>query len=262
MIDLHTHLNLYPDALDILARVNKENLFTLAVTTSPKAWMTTSQVFKGHENIKVALGLHPEIADKKFNELDLLLSSVHKADFIGEVGIDGSLKYSETLGKQELIFDSTLRECEKAGGRIISIHSRRATSKILSLIRKYPNCGTPILHWFSGSIAELKEAIEMRCYFSVNLLMLKSKKGRDLASRIPSKLVFPESDGPFATLYDKPIMPWEAINVRFVLANMWNIESEEVKHVFFENLKHLLKIGGIMDNFQINKKHYPQSPSD
>jgi hypothetical protein len=32
--------------------------------------------------------LHPEVADQKFNELDLLLSSIQKADFIGEVGTE------------------------------------------------------------------------------------------------------------------------------------------------------------------------------
>lgn len=240
MIDLHTHLDLYPNALDILARVNKENRFTMAVTTSPRAWVATSQVFKGHENIKVALGLHPEVADQKFNELNLLLSSIHKADFIGEVGIDGSSRYSKTLEKQEMIFDSTIRECEKAGGRIISIHSRGAASKILSIIRKYPGCGTPILHWFSGSITELKAAIEMRCYFSVNSLMLKSKKGRDLVSRIPSEMVLPESDGPFATLNGKPIMPWEAMDICSVMGDIWNIEIDQVKSIFLENLKTLL----------------------
>ncbi len=243
MIDLHTHLDLYPNALDILARVNKENHFTLAVTTSPRAWLATSHVFKGHENIKVALGLHPEVADQKFDELDLLLSSIHKADFIGEIGIDGSSRYSKTFDKQELIFDSTLRECEKAGGRIISIHSRGATSKVLSIIKKYPNCGTPILHWFSGSITELKKAIEMRCYFSVNSLMLKSKKGRDLASRIPSDLVLPESDGPFATLNGKPIMPWEAMDVCFVLSDIWNVPLQEAKVKVMENFDALLRTG-------------------
>ncbi|MDY0324804.1 MAG: Qat anti-phage system TatD family nuclease QatD [Candidatus Cloacimonadaceae bacterium] len=243
MIDLHTHLDLYPNAIDILARVNKENHFTLAVTTSPRAWLATSQVFKGHENIKVALGLHPEVADQKFNELDLLLSSIHKADFIGEVGIDGSSRYLKTFEKQELIFDSTIRECEKAGGRIISIHSRGAASKILSIIRKYPSCGTPILHWFSGSITELKEAIEMRCYFSVNSLMLKSKKGRDLASRIPSEMVLPESDGPFATLNGKPIMPWEAMDVCFVLSDIWNVSLQEAKVKVMENFDALLMAG-------------------
>jgi len=243
MIDLHTHLDLYPNALDILARVNKENHFTLAVTTSPRAWLATSQVFKGYENIKVALGLHPEVADQKFGELDLLVSSIPKTDFIGEVGIDGSARYSRTLNKQEIIFDSTLRECEKAGGRIISIHSRGAASKVLSIIKKYPSCGTPILHWFSGSITELKEAIEMRCYFSVNALMLKSKKGRDLASRIPPELVLPESDGPFVILNGKPIMPWEAIDVCFVLSDIWNVSLQDAKVKVMENFDALLRAG-------------------
>ncbi len=242
MIDLHTHLDLYPDVLDILARVNKENRFTLAVTTSPRAWIATSQVFMGYENIKVALGLHPEVADKKFNELELLLSSIHNTDFIGEVGIDGSSRYAKTFDKQELIFDSTIRECEKAGGRIISIHSRGAVSKILSIIRKYPSCGTPILHWFSGSIAELKEAIELRCYFSVNSLMLNSKKGRDLASKIPSKLVLPESDGPFAALNGKPTMPWEAMDVCVALSDIWSVPRNEAERMVMSNCKKIINI--------------------
>lgn len=242
MIDLHTHLDLYPNALDILARVNKENHFTLAVTTSPRAWLATSQVFKGHDNIKVALGLHPEVADQKFGELDLLISSIHKADFIGEIGIDGSSRYLKTFEKQELIFDSTIRECEKAGGRIISIHSRGAASRVLSIIKKYPSCGTPILHWFSGSITEVKEAIEMRCYFSVNSLMLKSKKGRDLASRIPSELVLPESDGPFATLNGKPIMPWEAMDVCSALSDIWNVSRNEAEQMVLNNCKKMIDI--------------------
>lgn len=235
MIDLHTHLDLYPNALDILDRVNKENRFTLAVTTSPRAWIATSQVFKGHENIKVALGLHPEVAEQKFNELDLLLSSIHKADFVGEVGIDGSTRCAKTLDKQDLIFDSTVQECEKAGGRIISVHSRGAASRVLSILRKYPDCGTPILHWFSGTLSELKAAVDMKCFFSVNPLMLNSKKGKDLVSRIPPEFVLPESDGPFASINGKPIMPWEAMDVCAVLSALWKVSSQEVESKILEN---------------------------
>ena len=101
MIDLHTHIDLYPCALNIVSRVNKENRFTLAVTTSPRAWLITSQIFEKYKNIKVALGLHPEVADQKFNELEILLSLIQKSNFIGEVGIDGSTKYSRILKIQE-----------------------------------------------------------------------------------------------------------------------------------------------------------------
>jgi TatD DNase family protein len=241
MIDLHSHLDLYPNALDLLERVNKQNRFTLVVTTSPRAWGATSEVFKGHENVKVALGLHPEVVAQKFNELDLLLSSIHKADFIGEVGIDGSSRHSNTFEKQELIFDCAIRECEKAGGRIISIHSRGAASKILSIIRKYPSCGAPILHWFSGSVEELKIAIKMRCYFSINPVMISSKKGKDLISRIPHNLVLPESDGPFAKLGGKPVMPWETMNICSDLSRIWQMPLGEVRNMIEKNFKKLLQ---------------------
>ena len=242
MIDMHSHLDLYPNVLNILDRVNKENRFTLAVTTSPRAWIATSHVFKGYENIKVALGLHPEIADQKFNELDLLLTSIHKTNFVGEVGIDGSARYSKTLDKQELIFDSTICECEKAGGRIISIHSRGAASKILSIIGKYPGCGTPILHWFSGSITELKEAVGMKCFFSVNPAMINSKKGKDLVARIPPELILPESEGPFATMNGRPIMPWEAMDICSVLSDIWMTSYQETEMMLLKNFHDVMRI--------------------
>jgi TatD DNase family protein len=241
MIDLHTHLDLYPNALGLLERVNRENRFTLAVTTSPRAWLATTQVFRRYNNIRVALGLHPEVVAQKFNELDLLLSSIHKADFIGEVGIDGSSGHSNTFEKQELIFDCAIRECEKAGGRIISIHSRGAVLKILSIIRKYPSCGATILHWFSGSVEELIIAIKMRCYFSINPIMISSEKGKDLISRIPHNLVLPESDGPFAKLGGRPVMPWEAMNICSDLSRIWQMSLGEVRNMIEENFKKLLQ---------------------
>ncbi len=240
MMDLHTHLDLYKDAMDILAKVNSINSFTLAVTTSPRAWMATRKVFSGYNNIKVALGLHPEIVVEKFNELDLLIALIPQADFIGEIGIDGSAGYLKALPQQELIFDKTIKECQKAGGRIISIHSRGAVAKVLEILKKYPNSGIPILHWFTGSITDLQAAIDMQCRFSINPLMVYSKKGKDLISRIPKYLIFPESDGPFAILNGKPVMPWEAMDVCTSLSEIWVIPIEEVKSIMHKNLNALL----------------------
>jgi len=236
MMDLHTHLDLYPNALEILSKVNSENRFTLAVTTSPRAWLASKKIFFGYDNIKVALGLHPEIATEKFNEMDLLLESISQADFIGEIGIDGSARYVTSLAKQELIFENAIKECQRAGGRVISIHSRGASLKVLSVLKKYPDSGKPILHWFTGSIADLKTAIDMQCHFSVNPLMAKSKKGKNLISRIPKNLILPESDGPFATQNGKPIMPWEAMDVCCALSEIWSMPIIEIREQMKNNL--------------------------
>jgi TatD DNase family protein len=240
MMDLHTHLDLYPNALQILSKVNDINYFTLAVTTSPRAWIATKKVFSGYNNIEIGLGLHPEIAAEKFNELELLLASVSQSNFIGEVGIDGSAKYLESLTQQEMIFDKTIKECQKVGGRIISIHSRQAASKVLEILRKYPDNGKPILHWFSGSIAELNAAVEMKCNFSINPLMVKSKRGKDLISRIPINLILPESDGPFATINGKPIMPWEAMDICSVLSEFWHMPVVDVEEQIKSNFAVLI----------------------
>ena len=94
MIDFHSHLDLYPNALSLLPRVARQNVFTLVVSTSPRAWLATSKVFAGYPNIKVALGLHPEIAVSKASEQDLLVSLVGQAEFIGEIGLDGSPRFA------------------------------------------------------------------------------------------------------------------------------------------------------------------------
>ena len=129
MIDFHCHLDLYPDALNLLPIVAERNLFTLVVTTSPRAWQATSRVFAGYDNIKVALGLHPEIVEKKASERSLLVSCISKTKFVGEIGLDGSRIYQETMPLQEAIFIEALEECERCGGKVLSIHSRNAASR-------------------------------------------------------------------------------------------------------------------------------------
>ena len=112
MIDMHTHLDLYPDALKIIDKVNEDNIFTLVVTTSPKAYLATSKVFKNYKNIHVSLGLHPEIAEAKANEVDSLINYIKNTSFVGEVGIDGSARFSKSLSLQTTIFERVLQECE------------------------------------------------------------------------------------------------------------------------------------------------------
>ena len=53
MMDLHCHLDLFPNAISLLPQVNKRNVFTLAVTTSPRAWQASSRVMAKYTNIAV-----------------------------------------------------------------------------------------------------------------------------------------------------------------------------------------------------------------
>lgn len=240
MIDMHTHLDLYPDALKIIDKVNEKNIFTLAVTTSPKAWIATSKVFKKYKNIYVSVGLHPEIVESKIDEVGSLINYIKNTNFVGEVGIDGSKRFFKTISLQTDIFEQVLQECERQNGKIISIHSRGAESVILNLLNKYQNCGIPILHWFSGSAKELNTAVDIGCWFSINPIMCNSKKGVSLIKKIPKNKILPESDGPFACMENNFIYPWEAVNVANMLSKLWQCNYNDVIKQLRMNLSNLI----------------------
>jgi TatD DNase family protein len=240
MIDFHCHLDLYPDALKLLPTVAALNIFTLAVTTSPRAWQATSRMFAGYENIKVAVGLHPEIVDKKVDERELLLSCISKAKFVGEVGLDGSHSYKKAMPLQELILSEVLTECEKVGGKILSIHSRNAARRVLDLVEQHCHESTPVLHWFSGTIEEARRAAALGCWFSVGPAMLRSAKGLAIVREIPRDRVLPETDGPFAEVRSVSLMPWQAINIADDLAPLWGMTADGICQQMKRNLSVVL----------------------
>jgi len=241
MIDFHCHLDLYPDALKLLPTVAKRNIFTLVVTTSPRAWQATSKVFAGYDSIKIAVGFHPEIVDQKVSERELLVSCISKSKFVGEVGIDGSQRYQKTLSLQEAIFEEVLTECERVGGKIISIHSRNAANRVLNLVEQRCRSSTPVLHWFSGTIQEARHATELGCWFSVGPAMLRNAKGRAILQELPMDRLLPETDGPFATNQAVPLMPWEAISITDTLAPLWGKSKDEAILQMKRNLSSLIE---------------------
>lgn len=239
-MDLHSHLDLYPDALEMLDEVNRRNTFTLVVTTSPRAWIGTTKMFRNYPNIHVALGLHPEIAERKAAEQSLLLSLVDKASYIGEIGLDGSPRFRHSLPLQESIFASVVAQCQTSGGKVMSIHSRGAAGRVLDVLECYPGAGKPILHWFSGTTSELQRAIALGCWFSVGPVMLESAKGRNLLQLMPIERVLPETDGPFAQIDGSPLLPWDAVSIDTHVATSWRMTPSEVRVQWTANLGNLI----------------------
>lgn len=241
MIDFHSHLDLYPNALSLLPRVARQNVFTLVVSTSPKAWLTTSKVFAGYPNIKVALGLHPEIAVAKAAEKDLLISLICRAEYVGEIGLDGSPRFKPSLPIQRPILDAVLAECERAGGRVMSLHSRGAVDQVLDALEAHPKAGTPVLHWFSGTKKQLCRAVELGAWFSIGPSMMVSERGRKLIAEMPTSRILLETDGPFATKPDgTPWFPWETDQVVVFLEQLWGLCGDDVRNQLLSNLNSIL----------------------
>ena len=244
MIDFHCHLDLYPKAKEVYAESLRRNAFTWLVTTSPKAFRATSSVLGRHETVLISPGLHPEIVSDRFEELELLTAQIDDAIAVGEIGLDGSKRYAASYLNQKKVFSAAVRRCHKMGGRALSIHSRQAVSDVLELLRLFPDHGIPVLHWFTGTASELKTAIGQGCWFSVGPAAFSSSAGKALATKLPRDRVLPESDGPFAQLDGRTIMPWDFdITVAF-LSDVWSVPFEEVRSQLLSNAKMFVeKIG-------------------
>ena len=242
MIDFHSHLDLYPDGLALAQEVNRRNEFTLVVTTSPRAYKATSRVFQGLRNIKVGLGLHPEVALAKQGEFSDLVDGIAQARFIGEIGMDGSRRFRGSLDIQEPIFRAALAECGRHPGKVMSIHSRGAERRVVELLATTKHAGVPVLHWFSGGMSDLETAIRIGCWFSVGPLMLAGENGRSLVARMPLNRVLPETDGPFAAARGVPLQPWDAWLVCEPLAEIWSMPVAGVGDQLRQNLQRLLQV--------------------
>lgn len=239
MIDFHCHLDLYPDPHAVVRECVARGVYVLSVTTTPSAWAGTAALARDAPRIRTALGLHPQIVHERKGELPLFERLLPEVRYVGETGLDGGSEYKRHWQDQVVAFTRILELCERAGGRILTVHSRRAARPVLDTLALHPGAGVPILHWFSGTSRELTQAVDLGCWFSVGPTMLAGEKGRALASRMPRDRVLTETDGPFAQLDGRPALPWDAEQAISLLAEVWDEPVPSVKAQIDSNLRHL-----------------------
>ncbi len=239
MIDFHCHLDLFPDPARVARECHERDIDVLSVTTTPSAWPGTSALPPEGSRICTALGLHPQLAHQRHQELELFDKLIGATLYVGEIGLDGAPEFRKHWDTQCRVFEHVLKTCKKAGGRILSIHSRKATRTILDFYKQYPQSGTPILHWFSGDKRDLERAIELGCWFSVGPAMLRSERARLHTSRMPRNRVLTESDGPFAQIDGSSVFPWQVDEAVRALAELWKLSFTETENTLDENLLRL-----------------------
>jgi TatD DNase family protein len=240
MIDFHCHLDLYPEPARVMKECSEQRMHVLSVTTTPSAWNGTSALARGLDRIRTAVGLHPQLAAQRKAELPEFDRLLGETRYVGEVGLDGTPECMPFWHDQVAVFEHVLRSCTSVGGRILSVHSRRAESEVLSLLERHPGSGSIVLHWFSGRQLDLERAVTLGCWFSVGPAMLRSKNGRQLVALLPSDKVLTESDGPFAQHKGRSAMPWDVKDAVYELSKLWQVSPPEADARVISNLRALV----------------------
>ena len=245
--DFHCHIDLHPRPPDIVARCELERIAVVAVTTTPKAWAQNDIWTHDSPYVHAAVGLHPELVASRHTEIAILERAIGGVRLVGEVGLDGSRQHQRTYEKQKEVFVSALDVAQKHGNRVVSIHSRRAAADTIGIIeqRTDPSKVLCVLHWFSGSPALARRAVDSGCYFSVNAAMLAHDRGRALVQSIPSQRLLTETDAPLMEMNRRKAVPWDVLDAVQEIAAVTNLGVQETKLLVASNARHVFRFAGV-----------------
>lgn len=246
-VDYHCHLDLYPDYASQFLACTENRIATLAVTTTPRAWPMNRELAESSPFVRVGLGFHPQLVAERSSEFHLFEKYFPESRFIGEVGLDASPQHYRSYSEQKKIFEQILNLCARQGGKILSVHSVRATRDVLKLIeRLLPlDSSRVVLHWFGGTKAEAQLASNLGCYFSVNAEMLTKDARRAVVGTLPLNRILTETDGPFTNTLDQQSKPSDVPRVITMLQSVFGIEEEELRKQVLANLDNLESVSNI-----------------
>lgn len=238
-VDTHCHVDLYSDYPTLITEVEGAQIYTIAVTNTPSVFRPCAALVQSTRFLRAALGLHPQLVRQRQHELDLLCELIGETRYIGEIGLDFTTQDEYERALQMKVFTTVLDQCSLFGNKILTIHSRRAATKIVDTIgNAYP--GHIILHWYSGSLKTLERAVAYGFYFSVNSAMLMSTSGRQIAASIPADRLLTESDGPFVQLDGHPARPSDMPHIVARLAALRKVPASVLARTIYSNLCNML----------------------
>lgn len=242
LVDFHCHLDLYPDFEAAVAACERDAVYTLAVTTTPKAWKRNHAVTAKTKYVRAALGLHPQLVGERASEIALWEGLLPQTRYVGEVGLDAGPRFYRSFDAQQRVFERVLKACAAAGDKILTIHSVRAARQVLDMIETHlpRGSGIPVLHWFTGTAAEARRAVELGCYFSINATMISDEKRRALVASLPVDRLLSETDGPFTTTGERPSVPSDVVDAVLGLAKMSNVTPLDMAKTIRANLRRML----------------------
>lgn len=232
MIDVHCHFDMVKNPIEYILDNERKKIITLGMTNLPSHFQMGMNHVKSYKYIRIALGLHPLMAQEHSNEYSKFLQYINETSYIGEIGLDYSKEGYSTKNIQIKSFDFAL-ESIKNKPKIVSLHSRRAEKEVLEMLIE-KNVENGIFHWYSGSLNILKKIIEAGYYLSINSAMIHSENGRKIIAQLPKELVLTETDTPY--IENSSIQ-----KTLEYLSSIWKISLVEVESIINHNFEKLLQ---------------------
>ncbi len=260
LIDSHAHLDFYDDPLPILEAARSAGLsaiLAIGIGDGPATMHRALEIAEAHTSPELELfasaGIHPQEAHQATNEALAKLTDLvanPRVIAIGEIGLDYYHLENPGIAVQQAAFVAQM-EIAAAAGKPILIHCRTSALATPQAREKYGSAdafadliqliethwvptGLPgVMHCFSGSPAEAKQALAANFYlsFAGNVTYPKALEIQQAAREVPENRFLVETDCPFLApipLRGQQNQPANVIHTAAFVAGLRAVSPEEV----------------------------------
>lgn len=256
LIDSHCHLD--DEKFDVDRESIIENLKKLDIEKVISAGYSLESSEKAvelsnkHDFIYSTCGISPNDLPRSEQELWIMLEKIEylvkknsKVVAIGEIGLDYYWN-QDNKELQKKVFIEQIKLANKLELPIV-IHTREAIMDTIKILKENEVKNKGVFHCCPLNRELVKEALKLGFYisFAGPVTFKNSKNAEEIITMVPNDRILIETDSPY--LSPEPLRGKrnEPSNVRFVaqkIADVKNMNVEEVANFTFENVKKIFKI--------------------
>ena len=231
-LDAHAHLG-FGVPTDELAKSGAVLAQTLSLQEAGKTGLFQGALVDRREPLVVwGVGCHPrKLAFQQAFDKERFHELARRTPLVGEVGLDSV--YQVPLDLQIKTFRQVLEVVQDLP-RLTSIHSYQTCQLLLDELTTRPIIA-PVLHWWTGTTAETRQAVALGCYFSIHSQVARQSKWR---TQVPLERVLVESDHGYND--PPPAIPHRVAWVEYLVAQQYRIGVEELRRVVWRNFARIV----------------------
>lgn len=249
LIDTHIHLDCLAGLPQTLSEARRHGIDTWVVPgVAPERWPQLMTAVAATAGAWAAPGVHPQAAARWRPELAgalLHLAAQPQVVAIGEVGLDGMAGPDPST--QEAVFRQMIG-IARDSGRPLLLHMRRATGRMLDLLRsERAETVGGIAHAFSGSLETARQLIDLGFALGIGGVVTfpDAQRLAGIVRTVPAEWLVLETDAPDLAPHPHRGMDnrpeWLAL-VAGRVAELRNWSLDETAGITARNARRILKL--------------------
>ena len=249
LIDSHCHLDFAAfsgDLFPVLKRARDSGVSGFLVPgVAAYNWQPVLDLASQHQDIRVALGLHPyflhSLQATDLDYLQHLLIRHPDVVAIGEIGLDKVIDFP--FAEQVNIFSCQLALAKQFDLPVI-IHCRQAHNEMIKLLQQAKLSRGGVIHGFSGSLQIAQSYIKLGFKLGIGGVITypRANKTRNAVAQLPLSAILLETDCPDMPVAEKQGQrnePCRIVDIIHSLAELQNKPMELIAEANKRNFNEL-----------------------